>query len=90
MQVRIENLSGKPFTGQLVRQGAGRNESRPVTFRQGDREKTATLAKVQDATARAAHLQGRLRATHLKYHLTMVEVLSLGQVRQYNQLRGYR
>ena len=54
------------------------------------REKTATLAKVQDATARAAHLQGRLRATHLKYHLAMVEVLSPGQVRQYNQLRGYR
>jgi hypothetical protein len=54
------------------------------------REKTATLAKVQDATARAAHLQGRLRATHLKYHLAMVDVLSPGQVRQYNQLRGYR
>ena len=54
------------------------------------REKTATLAKVQDATARTAHLQGRLRATHLKYHLAMVDVLRPGQVRQYNQLRGYR
>jgi len=54
------------------------------------KEKKATLAAVQDATARAAQVQGRLRLVHLKYHLAMVEVLSSSQVARYNQLRGYQ
>lgn len=41
------------------------------------------------ATARAAQLQGQLRATHLRYHLAMLEVLTPQQIAQYNRLRGY-
>ena len=41
------------------------------------------------ATARAASAHGRVRETHLRYHLMMMEVLSPEQVSQYKQLRGY-
>lgn len=41
------------------------------------------------ATSRAANAHGRLRASHLRYHLAMMEVLSPEQVARYNQLRGY-
>lgn len=37
-----------------------------------------------------ASAQGRLRETHLRYHLTMMEVLSAEQVDEYNRLRSYR
>jgi Spy/CpxP family protein refolding chaperone len=36
-----------------------------------------------------AALQGRLRATHLRAHLRMKEVLSPHQVEKYRELRGY-
>jgi hypothetical protein len=40
------------------------------------REKRATPERVASATANAAQAQGRLRETHLRYHLVMMEVLS--------------
>lgn len=52
-------------------------------------EKTATEASVQSATSRIGELQGRLRAAHLKYHLTTVEILSPAQIARYGELRGY-
>jgi len=33
--------------------------------------------------------EGRLRQTHLKYHLAMMDVLSQSQVEEYRKLRGY-
>jgi hypothetical protein len=33
--------------------------------------------------------QGRLRQTHLKYHLAMMDVLSPAQLERYRELRGY-
>ena len=41
-------------------------------------------------TARIGEAQGRLRAVHLKYHLTSAELLSDHQRRRYADLRGYR
>jgi hypothetical protein len=41
-------------------------------------------------TARIGETQGRLRAVHLKYHLTSAELLSTEQRQRYAQLRGYR
>jgi Spy/CpxP family protein refolding chaperone len=41
--------------------------------------------KVQESAA----LYGRLRIIHLKYHLSMVDILSPEQVAQYNEIRGY-
>jgi Spy/CpxP family protein refolding chaperone len=53
------------------------------------REKRATADAVAAATAQAAQAQGRLRQTHLRYHLAMMDVLSAEQVAAYNRLRGY-
>lgn len=36
-----------------------------------------------------AEVEGRLRATHLKYHLAMKTLLSRAQITAYNRLRGY-
>jgi hypothetical protein len=33
--------------------------------------------------------QGELRYTHLKYHLAMLDILTLKQIEQYRALRGY-
>jgi hypothetical protein len=53
------------------------------------REKRATPESVSAAASKAAHAQGKLRETHLRYHLAMMEVLSAEQVAAYNRLRGY-
>lgn len=54
------------------------------------KERQADAASIQAAVARAANVQGQLRAAHLRYHLQMVELLTPAQVAGYNQLRGYR
>ena len=38
---------------------------------------------------KAALAQGKLRETHLRYHLSMMDVLTAEQIAAYNQLRGY-
>jgi Spy/CpxP family protein refolding chaperone len=48
-----------------------------------------TPENLKSATAAIAITQGSLRETHLKYHLTTVELLSPTQVQQYSKLRGY-
>ena len=53
------------------------------------REKRATADAVAAATVHAAQAQGRLRQTHLRYHLAMMDVLTAEQVAAYNKLRGY-
>ncbi|HYD79590.1 MAG TPA: hypothetical protein VEC06_07265 [Paucimonas sp.] len=54
------------------------------------RERRATASSVDDAASNIAHIQGALRAAHLRYHLHMMEVLEPGQVAEYAKLRGYR
>lgn len=54
------------------------------------KERTAGMQSVQDATARAADAQARLRAAHLRYHLYMAGLLSRAQIDRYGELRGYR
>lgn len=51
--------------------------------------KTVTLTNMGEAIKRSADAQARLRETHLRYHLLMLEVLSAEQVEAYNRLRGY-
>lgn len=41
-------------------------------------------------TAQIGEAQGKLRAVHLKYHLTTAELLTATQKRRYAELRGYR
>ncbi|AGA33533.1 hypothetical protein TVNIR_1872 [Thioalkalivibrio nitratireducens DSM 14787] len=54
-------------------------------FRDGD----ATPENVLAAALEAARAQGELRATHLRYHLHMIDVLTPEQVERYNTVRGY-
>ena len=52
-------------------------------------DKTVTPASLATATEAIGTTQSRLRAAHLKYHLTTLEVLTPEQVRRYGELRGY-
>jgi Spy/CpxP family protein refolding chaperone len=51
--------------------------------------RTVTPESLKASTAAAAITQGELRETHLKYHLSTVDVLSPGQMHRYAELRGY-
>jgi Spy/CpxP family protein refolding chaperone len=53
-------------------------------------DKQATPAALTRAVAEAATAMGSLRETHLRYHLSMMEVLTPMQVSEYQRLRGYR
>jgi hypothetical protein len=50
---------------------------------------TATRESVASATAEIGDTQAKLRAAHLKYHLSTLEVLQPAQVQRYAELRGY-
>jgi hypothetical protein len=52
-------------------------------------ERKVTAASLIEATKRIAGAQAELRATHLRYHLEMAEVLSSEQMSRYASLRGY-
>lgn len=49
-----------------------------------------TTGTLDGLTARIGEAQGRLRAVHLKYHLSTAALLSGHQRHQYAMLRGYR
>lgn len=51
--------------------------------------RTITPTSLAAATATIGATQGTLRATHLKYHLAMVNVLTPEQIARYGELRGY-
>jgi hypothetical protein len=51
--------------------------------------RTVTPESLKASTAAAAIIQGELRETDLKYHLSTVDVLGPGQMRRYAELRGY-
>jgi hypothetical protein len=50
---------------------------------------TITAAVLIEATTAIGKTQGELRATHLRYHLLTVEILTPEQLRRYTELRGY-
>jgi Spy/CpxP family protein refolding chaperone len=54
------------------------------------KDRQADMASVEAATAKAAYVQGKLRAAHLRYHLHMAAILTPTQVAGYKELRGYR
>lgn len=61
--------------------------------RQLDREfaeQRISPASLERLTAQIGETQAKLRAVHLKYHLTTAELLSTHQRHRYAQLRGYR
>jgi hypothetical protein len=50
----------------------------------------ATAESVAALTAEIGGTQARLRAAHLRYHLSTLELLQPAQVERYAELRGYR
>jgi Spy/CpxP family protein refolding chaperone len=46
-------------------------------------------ARLYELTLQSSRIDGQLRATHLKYHLTMMDILTPDQVQIYQTLRGY-
>ncbi len=53
-------------------------------------EGTITSDKLAALTAEVGTAQGRLRAVHMKYHLSSADLLSHQQRQRYADLRGYR
>jgi Spy/CpxP family protein refolding chaperone len=53
------------------------------------KEKKVTEENLTASTSDIATLRGRLRATHLKFHLRMMDVLTEEQIAKYQELRGY-
>jgi Spy/CpxP family protein refolding chaperone len=51
---------------------------------------TISPSTLEALTAQIGKTQGRLRAVHLKYHLTTAALLSVHQKHRYTALRGYR
>lgn len=51
--------------------------------------RTIAPESLRSMTAAIAAIQGQLRATHLKYHLSTAALLSPQQIQQYAALRGY-
>jgi hypothetical protein len=51
--------------------------------------RAVTQPTLMTATAQIGQTQAALRATHLRYHLLTVEVLTPDQMGRYAQLRGY-
>lgn len=51
--------------------------------------RTVTRATLVETTAAIGKIQSELRATHLRYHLETVEVLTTEQLSRYAALRGY-
>ncbi len=77
---------------RMQREAKALGEDVIVAERELDRlfkEKRVSPESLAAATAKAAAAQGRLRESHLRYHLAMMEVLSPEQVAEYNRLRGY-
>lgn len=76
------------MTAETVALGAGLIDLEAELDRQFA-ARTATRAALERMTMAIGEAQARLRAAHLGYHLTMVEVLSAAQVARYGELRGY-
>ena len=53
-------------------------------------DKRISPASLERLTSQIGEAQAKLRAVHLKYHLTTAELLSTHQRHRYAQLRGYR
>ena len=49
-----------------------------------------SAASLNSLTSQIGQTQARLRAVHLKYHLTTADLLSAHQKHRYAELRGYR
>lgn len=79
----FEAMKGEavPMGEQLIRQEAALDQLFAA--------REITPANLRTATEEIGGTQARLRQTHLKYHLTMMDVLTAVQIDRYRELRGY-
>jgi Spy/CpxP family protein refolding chaperone len=70
-----------PLGSQLIAQERSLNDAFA--------EKSITLASLESGTQQIGVTQAKLRAAHLKYHLSTVAILNPEQIARYNALRGY-
>jgi hypothetical protein len=63
---------------------------REKTLDQAFAEQRISPTTLAELTAQIGETQGRLRAVHLKYHLTTSDLLTAHQKELYADLRGYR
>jgi polynucleotide 5'-kinase involved in rRNA processing len=56
---------------------------------EGFARETITESELRELLLKSAEIYGLLRFTHLRCHLTTKKLLTKGQVRQYDILRGY-
>lgn len=75
----------RPQAIRLGRQILDIEQQLDRAFRAG----TARQSEVHRLTARAAELEGRLRAVHLESHRRMRAALTAEQIDRYNELRGH-
>jgi Spy/CpxP family protein refolding chaperone len=87
-RARIARLYEKMKT-EAIRVGA-QLIAREATLDRLFADRKITTANLADATAKIGQTQAHLRATHLRYHILTVAVLTPHQVDQYSQLRGYK
>lgn len=87
-RARIERLYEK-MKSEAIRVGA-QLIAREATLDRLFADRKVTTANLADATAKIGQTQAQLRATHLRYHILTVAVLTANQVDQYSQLRGYK
>jgi Spy/CpxP family protein refolding chaperone len=52
--------------------------------------RAVTSESLKTSTAAIAETQGKLRESHLKYHLATAALLAPGQMQRYAELRGYQ
>jgi Spy/CpxP family protein refolding chaperone len=82
----------KALFDEMQQEARARGEAVIFAERELDRlfrERRIDREGLASATHQAAMAMGRLRETHLRYHLEMMEVLTPEQIAQYLQLRGY-
>lgn len=53
------------------------------------KNKTITKESLKNRTEKSAILYGKLRSTHLEYHLSVTSILNSSQIKRYNKVRGY-
>jgi hypothetical protein len=99
----IEHANALQLTpDQLSRMGALFDAMRSEAIALGERlinqeadldrqfsNRTITEPSLKEATAGIGATQAQLRATHLRYHLLAMEILTSDQVQRYADLRGY-
>jgi hypothetical protein len=85
--VLLQEHGGLPGSWLFGLNAAGVNP--PGSLREPTPDQVRDRAALKAEIGAIAEIQGRLRYSHLKYHLATVELLTPAQMQRYAELRGY-